>query len=70
MTQMNLTYETEADSQTLKTNLWLPKGKVEGRDKQGVPDWLQMLTAARGSLQQVAVSGSWKQGLSFLERES
>ena len=30
-----LTYKTEADSQTWKTNLWLPKGKG-GRDKLGV----------------------------------
>ena len=26
-------YKTETDSQTLKTNLWLPKGKGGGRDK-------------------------------------
>ena len=25
-----LIYKTGTDSQTLKTNLWLPKGKVEG----------------------------------------
>ena len=31
------TYKTETDSQTLKTNLWLPKGKG-GRDKSGVWD--------------------------------
>ena len=32
-----LTYKMETDSQTLKTNLWLPKGKVGGRtDKLGV----------------------------------
>ena len=30
-----LTYKTETDSQTQKTNLWLPKGKVGGRDKLG-----------------------------------
>ena len=30
-------YKTETDSQTLKTNLWLPKGKG-GRDKSGVWD--------------------------------
>ena len=24
------TYKTETDSQTQKTNLWLPKGKVKG----------------------------------------
>ena len=35
-----LIYETEIDSQTQKTNLWLPKGRVEGRgrDKLGVYD--------------------------------
>ena len=26
-------YKTEIDSQTQKTNLWLPKGKVEDLDK-------------------------------------
>ena len=31
-------YKTETDSQTLKTNLWLPGGKVVGRDKLGVWD--------------------------------
>ena len=30
-----LIYKTEADSQTQKTNLWLPKGRV-GKDKLGV----------------------------------
>ena len=34
----DLTYKTETESQTLKTNLWLPKGKVKGRDKLGVWD--------------------------------
>ena len=33
-----LIYETGTDSQTLKTNLWLPRGKGEGRDKLGVWD--------------------------------
>ena len=34
-----LIYKTETDSQTLKTNLWLPKGKMAGgRDKLGVWD--------------------------------
>ena len=28
-----LIYKTEIDSQTQKTNLWLPKGKDGGRDK-------------------------------------
>ena len=28
-------YKTERDSQTQKTNLWLPKGKGEGSDKLG-----------------------------------
>ena len=27
---MNLVIKTEIDSQTYKTNLWLPKGKEEG----------------------------------------
>ena len=31
-------YQTETDPQTLKTNLWLPKGKVGNRDKLGVCD--------------------------------
>ena len=32
-------YKTETDSQTLKTNLWLTKGKGKGgRDKLGVWD--------------------------------
>ena len=30
MIQMNLFTKTEIDSQTRKTNLWLPKGKGEG----------------------------------------
>ena len=29
-------YKTEIDSQTQKTNLWLPKGKCGGRDKLAV----------------------------------
>ena len=33
-----LIYKTETDSQTLKTNLWLLKGKGGGRDKFGVWD--------------------------------
>ena len=33
---MILIYKTETDSQTLKTNLWLPKGKGGGRDKEVV----------------------------------
>ena len=32
-----LIYKTEKDSQTQKTNLWLPKGKGE-KDKLGVWD--------------------------------
>ena len=28
-----LTYKTENDSETQETNLWLPKGKVERKDK-------------------------------------
>ena len=30
-----LIYKTETDSQTQKTNLWLPKGKGGGKDKLG-----------------------------------
>ena len=33
-----LIYETETDSQIQKTNLWLSKGKVRGRDKSGTQD--------------------------------
>ena len=33
-----LIYETETDSRTSKTNLWLPKGKGGGWDKLGVWD--------------------------------
>ena len=33
-----LIYETGIDSQTQKTNLWLPKGKARRRDKLGVWD--------------------------------
>ena len=33
-----LIYKTEADSQTLKTNLWLPKGKRREGDKLGAWD--------------------------------
>ena len=33
-----LIYKTEKDSQTSKTNLWLPKGKGGKRDKVGVSD--------------------------------
>ena len=33
-----LIYKTETDSQTQKTNLWLPKGKGQGRDKLGGQD--------------------------------
>ena len=31
-------YKTENDSQTQKANLWLPKGKDDGRDKLGIWD--------------------------------
>ena len=41
MIQNELTYKTEIGSQTQKTNLWLPKGKVGGRDKLGV--WGQQM---------------------------
>ena len=33
-----LIYKTETDSQTEKTNLWLPKGYGQRRDKLGVWD--------------------------------
>ena len=33
-----LIYKTEIDSQTQKTNLWLPKEKGGGRDKLGIWD--------------------------------
>ena len=33
---MNLFIKPERDSQTQKTNLWLPRGKVRGRDKSGI----------------------------------
>ena len=33
-----LIYKTEIDSQTQKTNLWLPKGESGERDKLGVWD--------------------------------
>ena len=33
-----LIYKTETNSQTYKTNSWLPKGKVEGADKLAVWD--------------------------------
>ena len=33
-----LIYKTEIDSQTQKTNIWLPKGKGEARDKLGAWD--------------------------------
>ena len=36
-----LIYKIETDSQTLKTNIWLPKGKKSGsrRDALGVWEW-------------------------------
>jgi len=34
-----LIYKTETDTQTLKTNLRLPKGKEGGRDGLRVWDW-------------------------------
>ena len=33
-----LMYETETDSQTYKTYLWLPKGQAGGRTKLGFGD--------------------------------
>ena len=35
----DIIYKTEADSQTSKTNLWLPKGTLWGRDGPGGWDW-------------------------------
>ena len=32
-------YKTETDSQTQKTNLQLPKGRKQGRDKLGIWDY-------------------------------
>ena len=31
-----LIYKTEIDSQTLSTNIWIPKGKGGGRENLGV----------------------------------
>ena len=31
-----LTYTTEKDSQTQRMNLWLPGGRMEGKDSQGI----------------------------------
>ena len=33
-----LTYKTERDSQTLRTNLWLLGGRLRGRDSYGIWD--------------------------------
>ena len=33
-----LTYKTETDSQPQRVNLWLPGGRMRGRDNQGVWD--------------------------------
>ena len=33
-----LTYKTETDSQTQRTKLWLCRGRIVGRDNQGVWD--------------------------------
>ena len=33
-----LIYKTKTDSQTQKTNLWLPRGKEERKDKLGIWD--------------------------------
>ena len=41
---------TETGSQTLKTNLWFPKGTGSGRDWLGVWDW-HMHTAICNDLQ-------------------
>ena len=37
-------YKTETDSQTQKTNLWLPKGIVAGEDKLGIWDQQMQIT--------------------------
>ena len=39
MDTKELIYKTETDSQTLKTNLWLPKGKCGAGDGLRVWDW-------------------------------
>ena len=33
-----LIYKTETDSQTYRMNLWLPGGRMGGKDSQGVWD--------------------------------
>ena len=43
MTQANLFRKTETDTQTQKTSLWLPKGKV-GKDKPGI--WKELIHTA------------------------
>ena len=37
-----LIYKTESDSQTQRTNLWLPQRRVGGRDRLGF--WIDMYT--------------------------
>ena len=42
--QMNIIYEKKkTDSQTYRTDLWLPKGKGEGREGMGVWNWQRQL---------------------------
>ena len=38
MIHVSFFYKIETDSQTQKTNLWLPKGKGVGGDKLGLCD--------------------------------
>ena len=47
-----LIYKTETDSQTQKTNLWLPKGEVGGRDKLEVWDQQKQTTIHKINKQQ------------------
>ena len=46
-----LVYREKTDPQTLKTNLWLPKGTGGGRDGLGVGDW-HMQTEVYGMIGQ------------------
>ena len=47
-----LIYKTETDSQTKKTNLWLPKEKGGGRNKSGAWDEHAYTTIYRMDKQQ------------------
>ena len=51
-----LIYKTEIDSQTSKTNFWLPKGKGGVRDGLGVWDWhIHIIVCGMNSQQGCAV---------------